>query len=191
MIKTILYNVLSAFGQAFGFSILLAVLFMFFYMQCRQDGLKNTLKKWIKEFKERKDLQKVFLLAFYAALVLFRTLFNRFAWTNPLQNVIGIFGLYNANGELTTEAIENVILFVPLLFLWLWVADKQELTLIKTISYATRNAFLCSFLIEMAQLLLRVGQVQISDLVYNTLGGIIGGVCYWTTIWVKKKVKQQ
>ncbi len=30
MIKTILYNVLSAFGQAFGFSILLAVLFMFF-----------------------------------------------------------------------------------------------------------------------------------------------------------------
>ncbi len=107
--------------------------------------MKNTLKKWIKEFKERKDLQKVFLLAFYAALVLFRTLFNRFAWTNPLQNVIGIFGLYNANGELTTEAIENVILFVPLLFLWLWVADKQELTLIKTISYATRNAFLCSF----------------------------------------------
>lgn len=191
MIKTILYNVLSAFGQAFGFSILLAVLFMFFYMQCRQDGLKSTLKKWIKEFKERKDFQKVFLLAFYAALVLFRTLFNRFAWTNPLQNVIGIFGLYNSNGELTTEAIENVILFVPLLFLWLWVADKQELTLIKTISYATRNALLCSFLIEMAQLLLRVGQVQISDLVYNTLGGIIGGVCYWTTIWVKKKVKQQ
>lgn len=191
MIKTILYNVLSAFGQAFGFSFLLAVLFMFFYMQCRQDGLKSTLTKWIREFKEKKDFRKVFLLAFYVALVLFRTLFNRFAWTNPLQNVIGIFGLYNANGELTTEAIENVILFIPLIFLWLWVADKQELTFIKTLSYATRNALLCSFLIEMAQLLLRVGQVQISDLVYNTLGGIIGGVCYWTTILVKKKVKQQ
>lgn len=191
MIKSILYNVLSAFGQAFGFSFLLAVFFMFFYMQCRQDGLKSTLTKWIREFKEKKDFRKVFLLVFYAALVLFRTLFNRFAWTNPLQNVIGIFGLYNANGELTTEAIENVILFIPLIFLWLWVADKQEFTFIKTISYATRNALLCSFLIEMAQLLLRVGQVQISDLVYNTLGGIIGGVCYWTTIWVKKKVKQQ
>ena len=190
MIKTILYSVLSAFGQAFGFSFLLAVLFMFFYMQCRQDGLKSTLTKWIREFKEKKDFRKVFLLAFYAALVLFRTLFNRFAWTNPLQNVIGIFGLYNANGELTTEAIENVILFIPLVFLWLWVADKQELTFIKTISYATRNALLCSFLIEMAQLLLRVGQVQISDLVYNTLGGIIGGVSYWLFILIKVKLRR-
>lgn len=125
MIKTILYNVLSAFGQAFGFSFLLAVLFMFFYMQCRQD-LRSTLTKWIREFKEKKDFRKVFLLAFYAALVLFRTLFNRFAWTNPLQNVIGIFGLYNANGELTTEAIENVILFIPLVFLWLWVAVTAQ-----------------------------------------------------------------
>lgn len=191
MIKTILYNVLSAFGQAFGYSLLLAVLFMFFYMQCKKDGLKSTLAKWIREFKEKKDFRKVFLLAFYAALVLFRTLFNRFAWTNPLQNVIGIFGLYNANGELTTEAIENIILFIPLIFLWLWVADKQEFAFIKTISFAVKNALLCSFLIEMAQLLLRVGQVQISDLVYNTLGGIIGGVCYWTTIWVKKKAKQK
>ena len=191
MIKTILYNVLSAFGQAFGYSLLLAVLFMFFYMQCNKDGLKSTLAKWVREFKEKKDFRKVFLLAFYAALVLFRTLFNRFAWTNPLQNVIGIFGLYNANGELTTEAIENIILFIPLIFLWLWVVDKQEVTLIITLSFAVKNALLCSFLIEMAQLLLRVGQVQISDLVYNTLGGIIGGVCYWTTIWVKKKAKQQ
>lgn len=191
MIKTILYNVLSAFGQAFGYSLLFAVLFMLFYMQCNKDGLKSTLAKWIREFKEKKDSLKVFLLAFYAALVLFRTLFNRFAWTNPLQNVIGIFGLYNANGELTTEAIENIILFIPLIFLWLRIVDKQEVTLIITLSFAVKNALLCSFLIEMAQLLLRVGQVQISDLVYNTLGGIIGGVCYWTTIWVKKKAKQQ
>lgn len=190
MIKTILYNVLSAFGQAFGFSFLLAVLFMFFYMQCKRDGLKSTLAKWVREFKEKKDFRKVFLLAFYAALVLFRTLFNRFAWTNPLQNVIGIFGLYNANGELTTEAIENIILFIPLIFLWLWVEDKQEVTLIKTLSFAVKNALLCSFLIEMAQLLLRVGQVQISDLVYNTLGGIIGGVCYWLYVWIRGKLRR-
>lgn len=107
-----------------------------------------------------------------------------------MQNVIGTFGIYNANGELTTEAIENVLLFIPLMLLWLWVADKQEFSFIKTLSFAVKNALLCSFLIEMAQLLLRVGQVQISDLVYNTLGGIIGGVCYWITIWAKKKVKR-
>ena len=188
MIKTILYNVLSAFGQAFGFSFLLAVFFMFFYMQCRQDGLKSTLTKWVQEFKEKKDFRKVFLLAFYVALVLFRTLFNRFAWTNPLQNVIGTFGLYNANGEFTTEAIENIILFIPLIFLWLWAVDGQGFTFLKIVSFALKNALLCSFLIEMAQLLLRVGQVQISDLVYNTLSGILGGCCYWVFLRIREKL---
>lgn len=108
-----------------------------------------------------------------------------------MQNVIGTFGIYNANGELTTEAIENVLLFIPLMFLWLWAVEKHELTFLKTVSFSFKNALLCSFLIEMAQLLFRVGQVQISDLVYNTLGGITGGVCYWIVILAKKKVKQK
>ena len=126
IIKTILYNILSAFGQAFGFSLLLAVLFMFFYMQYKQEDIKIVLQKWVHEFRNKAEFRKVFLLAFYVALVLFRTLFNRFAWTNPLQNVIGTFGLYNVNGEFTTETVENVVLFIPLMFLWLWIIENRE-----------------------------------------------------------------
>lgn len=33
--------------------------------------------------------------------------------------------------------------------------------------------------IEFTQLFLRVGSFQISDLVYNILGGMIGVVAYW------------
>lgn len=40
--------------------------------------MKSTLAKWIREFKEKKDFRKVFLLAFYAALVLFRILYRDF-----------------------------------------------------------------------------------------------------------------
>lgn len=32
--------------------------------------------------------------------------------------------------------------------------------------------------IEMLQLLLRLGTFQVSDIVYNTLGGMLGGLCY-------------
>lgn len=32
-----------------------AVLFILFYMQCRQDGLKSTLTKWIKRIQRAKS----------------------------------------------------------------------------------------------------------------------------------------
>lgn len=37
------------------------------------------------------------------------------------------------------------------------------------------NDYAC---IEMLQLLLRLGTFQVSDIVYNTLGGMLGGLCY-------------
>ena len=184
MIKTILYNILSALGQAFGFSLLLAVFFMFFYLQYKQEGFKSVLLKWVNEFKNKMEFRKVFLLSFYVALVLFRTLFNRFAWTNPLQNVIGTFGFYNANGEFTTETVENVVLFIPLMFLWMWIIENRN-TFLGIVSFSLKNSIKCSVLIEILQLLLRVGQFQISDLFYNTLGGVIGGCCYWGLIRIK------
>ena len=39
-------------------------------------------------------------------------------------------------------------------------------------------AFIFSISIEMLQLLLRLGTFQVSDIVYNTLGGMLGGLCY-------------
>ena len=38
---------------------------------------------------------------------------------------------------------------------------------------------LFSFVIEFSQLLFHLGTFQISDLVYNTLGGTIGGLMYY------------
>lgn len=39
-------------------------------------------------------------------------------------------------------------------------------------------AFIFSVSIEMLQLLLRLGTFQLSDIFYNTVGGVLGGVCY-------------
>ena len=38
---------------------------------------------------------------------------------------------------------------------------------------------LFSFVIEFSQLLFHLGTFQISDLVYNTLGGTVGGLAYY------------
>lgn len=39
-------------------------------------------------------------------------------------------------------------------------------------------SFLFSLGIEFTQLFLKLGSFQLSDLVYNTLGGLIGGLIY-------------
>lgn len=43
---------------------------------------------------------------------------------------------------------------------------------------STKLGLIFSVSIEMLQLLLRLGTFQVSDIVYNTLGGMLGGLCY-------------
>ena len=47
-------------------------------------------------------------------------------------------------------------------------------------------AFGFSLIIEMLQLLLRLGIFQLSDIFYNTVGGVFGGICYWGIMKIKK-----
>ena len=46
-------------------------------------------------------------------------------------------------------------------------------------------------MIEILQLLLRLGTFQLSDIFYNTVGGVLGGMCYWGIIKSKRSVKEK
>ena len=183
IIQMIITNVLTALYQPFGFSIILAVLFMFFYLFVVEHGWKSACRKWVKMFKSKSEFRRVFLLAFYTALILFRTLLNRNLWLNPLVNVMGGWSLYDANGQLTTEAIENVILFFPFSILLFWIFGEKlcgsKIYFYKVIRKSCKIVFLCSLSIEVSQVIFRVGTFQIADLFYNTLGGIVGGIIYY------------
>ena len=183
IMKKIIENVLGALYQPFGFSVIMAVLAMFFCMFVKEHGLKIVIQRWVNEFKTSSRFRLVFVLVFYVAMILFRTLLNRDMWRNPLSNVIGIWGLYNENGELTTEAIENLALFIPFTVLLLWSFHEKFLgegaKLLRTIWQSVKVVFLFSLTIEFLQLFLRLGTFQLSDLFYNTLGGLIGGLIYW------------
>ena len=118
---------------------------------------------------------------------------NRHMYTNPVTNVLGVWGLFTEkNGEmvLTTEVPENLVLFIPFAVLLLCrFRDKilNKVTLPNVLWQSTKIVFLFSFTIEMLQLFLRLGTWQLSDLFYNTLGGFIGGLVYWTGYRIKHR----
>ena len=49
-------------------------------------------------------------------------------------------------------------------------------------------AFSFSVSIEMLQLFLRLGTFQLSDIFYNTVGGVVGGLVYYATIKARKRL---
>lgn len=180
IIGKIISNILTALYQPFWFALILSVLFMFVYMT--YPNIKSAAVQWINWFKESVFFRKLFLLVFVTVIILFRTLLNRDMWANPLSDIMGGWTLYDKDGELTTEAIENFFMLAPVVFLLFWTyKDKlfKRVRLKNVLWSSFLIAFFCSLSIELLQLLLRLGTFQLSDIVYNTLGGIIGGLIYW------------
>ena len=165
-----------------GFSLCLAILFMFAYLYVKEKGLKDTVKMWIGQFRQNRQFRGTFFLALYCAMVAFRTLLNRNLWMNPLSNVMGGWWIYNSKGEFTAEAFLNLVMLMPLTFLIFFYHGEQifpEKKLFKILLLSVKISFFTSISIEFLQLMMRLGTVQISDIVYNTLGGVVGGIIYF------------
>lgn len=178
----IIYFVLTAIYESTGFSLIAAILFMYFYMSAKKNGWKNAIRIWCEKFKKDSQFRRVFILIFYVMMILFRTLLNRQIWMNPLSNVLGGWGLYDSNGDFTGEGIENLILFIPFTFFLTSCFSKKVSEGVKffaTVKDSTFISFLFSLAIEFSQLFFRLGTFQLSDLFYNTMGGCIGGIIYW------------
>ena len=173
----IAYNVLSALYQPFWAAVLLAFLTMFLYLYGKEHGwkknsfIRNMFGTWWRAFKSSSNFRRTFLLAFYTAMILLRTVLNREIWFDPLGKLLGGWGFYE-DGQFTTESIENFMLFVPFSILLLWAFQKELLGESEDI-----------------RLFLRLGTFQISDLTYNTFGGAVGGVIYYLGYCRKRKNK--
>lgn len=111
---------------------------------------------------------------------------------NPLSDVMGGWGIWKTvNGEkqLTTECIENVIMMVPFSAAVLWSFGKKIVNGWKKILWQSgKIAFIFSISIEILQLLLRLGTFQLSDIFYNTVGGMIGGLIYCAVMKARKRL---
>ena len=197
VLAKILTNILTALYEPFGFSLLLSFFAMFFYLYAYEPeeagkGWKSAIVTWYQKFKGSVFFRKLFLLAFVTSMILFRTLLNRNLWLNPLSDVMGGWGIWETvNGEqkLTTECIENVIMMMPFSAVVMWTfEEKMEKGWKKKLWQSGKIAFIFSVSIEMLQLLLRLGTFQLSDIFYNTVGGVLGGVCYCGIMKVRKRL---
>ena len=198
ILNKIAYNVLSALYQPFWTALLIAFLSMFVFLYAKEKNWKkknivyNIILTWWKIFKKSQTFRIVFLLSFYTAMILLKTILNREIWIDPLNKLFGGWGLYE-DGQFTTECIENFMLFVPFSVLLLWAFQKElldeseNIRFGKTVWEATKIVTVFSFMIEFTQLLFHLGTFQISDLTYNTLGGAAGGIIYYLGYSRKRK----
>ena len=89
IVDRICVNIISTLYQYLFVSIVMAALFMFLYIEWKKIGLKAVFYNWINEFKKSKEYRRIYVLAVYTCLILFRTIFCRQIWGNPIGNVLG------------------------------------------------------------------------------------------------------
>lgn len=180
---SVMKNILGTVYQTCGASLIIAVLFMSVYMRIRKKGTGAVIQEWVNEFRGSSQFRREFLLIFYVCMMLFRTLLCRPIWGNPLDSVLGIWGTQKADGAVYTENIENLILFVPFMILLYWAeekkTDRRKMPVQSILLKSLWISFIVSLFIEGCQLFLKIGAFQLTDLVFNSLGGLLGGLIYW------------
>lgn len=194
-LKEIITDVLKSLYTNFGSAVIIAILFMYAFLVFREKGFVPGVKKWFSSIVSDREFRRVFILALFTSLMLCRTLLGRAYWTpSPLRNVFGVWGMYDGEGKLYIENIENVILFLPFTLLMLWALGKRmfigRLNLWNCIKSSLFVSIIFSVLIESCQLFFKLGDFQISDLVFNTLGGFLGGLIYWAIHKIRSSVNK-
>lgn len=128
-----------------------------------------------------------FALFLYLVILFQLTLFGR-KECDPLSDVFGGWIPFYQYWHWNFDALYNIFLLTPLLFLLLWnfpkMSDGNQKRLMIRCSVIS---FCMSFFIEINQLIFHIGTFQIADLVYNTISGMIGGLIYRKVI---KKIRK-
>ena len=168
------------------------ILAIFVTKMLDHNSWKNAIVTWYQKFKENVFFWRLFFLAFVISLILFRTLLKRQLCMNTLSDVMGRWGIcekVNGERQLTTECIENVIMMVTFSAVVMWTFGEKIGNGWKKILWQSgKIAFIFSVSIEMLQLLLRLGTFQLSDIFYNTVGGVVGGLVYYATMKARKRL---
>lgn len=196
VIETIIRDVITTIYPSFVSGIIFAVLIMFTFNYANEKGFKNIVSEWIERFKRDKYYRFKFYCAFYIFVVLCKTILCRPYHVSPLSNVIGEWGLYTEDGKINVDPFENFILFIPLTILLFESVPKRffrtrRLNIFDVVLKSMIVSFGVSLSIELLQAFFKLGTFQISDLVFNTSGGILGGILYFIyNIKLKRKKKQ-
>lgn len=122
------------------------------------------------------------LFLFYLSFILVSTLFAR-EITYPCRYVMTHIG-FRKDIKWNNEIIENILFFIPYSILYLQAFHPE-----KPGKAALALSVVTTCFIEFSQLLFWLGDFQISDILYNLLGGIIG-YFLWQMVYICKKMNR-
>lgn len=140
-----------------------------------------------------KSALSLFSAFFYFTMIFDITVFSRIGQAqDPLSDVLGDWWILDTSFIMYVNysPIINVMLTIPLCALLIFItrqffgtvySDKKAIFLSTTVSLGL------SLIIEITQLIFKLGTFQLSDLAYNTLGGLIGALLF---ILIKKLYKR-
>lgn len=182
LIIDIFRTVRDSFPQGFTLAVFLTM---------AAEYLKNkSLKNYFNSLNNRQSRLYIYLIT-YAYTVAYRTLLCREATYAPFSKIWQDWGVApKSDGSGVTielfPILGNTLMFTVLIILVLmcfWHKLKSEKYILLK---CTVLSFLLSMLIELSQAVTCRGTFQISDLVYNTLGGFIGCLIFTKLIHSKK-----
>lgn len=126
----------------------------------------------------------VFISFMYFCELFYITLFYRVGIHNDaLSDVFGEWTIFDGETSmyLNLRPILNIVLFIPfsiIIFSFFNKILQKSFTGKKEVLYSIPLSFLLSMFIELVQLIFSLGTFQLSDLTYNTVGGLIGALIY-------------
>ena len=174
--KELLYMILPS-----GRYIFKAILMVFFvsvtFVFFRENG-KKAWDKLANLFKEPCLALFLVCVAYMSAC----TIMGRY-YTKPYSNMLGRFGFVTGDGKLNSDGFANIIMFIPYTFLYI-MAFKPKLPWKSSLILSVST----TVIIECSQLIGWLGSFQISDLVHNVIGGMIG--CGIWSMWKEKFISK-
>ncbi len=138
----------------------------------------------------------VVYIALLVYLVLFAEMFGRTSVSReyrynlvPLKEITRFITYYHQLGFMAVmlNLVGNVVAFMPFGFcLPMLAGEKTKFLKVTVFSLAL------SLIIELMQLITRVGSCDVDDLILNTVGGILGYICYvaMRRLCSKRKVEE-
>jgi glycopeptide antibiotics resistance protein len=128
------------------------------------------------------------LFVSYSGLVLYLTLFGRPVYPgNPLGIVLGGWDFRLMEDGSDVHAFYNLFMLTPAAFMLLCILPDRTRSFLTVLRIAVVFSFAASLFIEVSQVIFCLGTMQISDLVYNTFSGALGGSIYYIIVRMKER----
>lgn len=157
------------------FSLILSVLICIKTSNLGFKEIKNIISDYLSSLKKDRNRLATFLFVFFSVMILSLTVIGRESDYAPLSDVWGGWRIFKTQYTgLDYQVIGNTVMFLPFGLLWVLTFEREEKSA-KALLGALLSSLIFSAFIELNQLIFSKGTFQFSDIVYNTLGGLLGG----------------